>query len=130
MASKRMLQIAEQIREHISMMLVRGEVSDPRIRNVTITSVKVTADLQTAKVYYSVIGDETTKVATSRGLKQAAGFMRSSLGETLQIRYTPHLQFFYDETIERAARMNDLLSKVREEREANEAEDERNASGE
>lgn len=115
MASKRMLQVGEQIREHVATMLARGEVSDPRVKNVTINAVKMTADLQTARVYYSVLGEASTKEAVGRGLKQAAGFLRHTLGEALRLRYTPELHFFYDESVERAAHMNALLATVRKE---------------
>ena len=115
MGTKRLAQVGEQIREHIALMLVKGELSDPRVRGVTINSVKMTPDLQTARVYYSVLGDESTRAAAKRGLEAAAGFIRHSLGTTLQIRYTPGVFFHFDESVERAARMSSLLSKVREE---------------
>jgi ribosome-binding factor A len=116
MASKRTLQIGESIREHIAMMLVRGEISDPRVRNVTINAVKVSPDLQLARVYYSVLGDEKLRAGVQQGLKNAAGYLRKSLGETLGLRYTPNLTFFYDESIQRAARMGELFAGIERER--------------
>lgn len=116
MANKRLLQVGEAIREHLAMMLVRGEVSDPRIRNVTLNAVKVSPDLQIARVYYSVLGDESVRGGVAQGLKNASGFFRRSLGEALGLRYTPHLHFYYDETIERSARMGELFAAIDRER--------------
>lgn len=122
MGSKRLLQVGEQIRDKIALMIVRGEVSDPRVRNVTINFVKMTPDLSSAKVYYSVLGDESTKAATKRGLDKAAGFFRHAIAEHLKIRYTPEIRFYFDDTIERADQINTLLNKVR--RESAEVEEE------
>ncbi|MCA2961980.1 MAG: 30S ribosome-binding factor RbfA [Silvanigrellales bacterium] len=116
MANKRILQVGEAIREHLALMLVRGEVSDPRVRNVTLNAVKVSPDLQIARVYYSVLGDESLRAGVAQGLKNAAGYFRRSLGEALGLRYTPHVHFFYDETIERAARMGELFASLDRER--------------
>ncbi|MEN9811313.1 MAG: hypothetical protein RLZZ488_2880 [Pseudomonadota bacterium] len=113
MSSKRILQVGEQIREHIAMMLIRGELSDPRLKNITINSVRVSPDLQLAKVYYSVMGSESERLAVDKGLKQASGFIRRSLGDTLKMRYTPVISFFFDESIQRAARISELIETIK-----------------
>jgi ribosome-binding factor A len=115
MSSKRMAQIGEQIREHVAMMLVKGDLADPRLRAVTINMVRMTPDLQTAKVYYSVYGDDATKAAVKRGLSQASGYIRRSLGGAMKLRYTPDVVFFYDDTVERAHKIHELLARVRQE---------------
>lgn len=115
MSSKRILQVGEQIREHIAMMLIRGELSDPRLKNITINAVKVSPDLQLAKVYYSVMGTAAEREAVDKGLRQASGFIRRSLGDTLKMRYTPVINFFFDESIERAARISELIETVKQE---------------
>lgn len=121
MSSKRLLQVGEQIREHIAMMLIRGELSDPRLKNITVNSVRVSPDLQIAKVYYSVMGTDAERLAVDKGLKQASGFIRRSLGEALKMRYTPNINFFYDESIVRAARISELIENIkREDAEADE----------
>lgn len=121
MSSKRLLQVGEQIREHIAMMLIRGELSDPRLKNITVNSVRVSPDLQIAKVYYSVMGSDAERLAVDKGLKQASGFIRRSLGEALKMRYTPNINFFYDESIVRAARISELIENIkREDAEADE----------
>jgi ribosome-binding factor A len=114
-SSKRILQVGEQIREHIAMMLIRGELSDPRLKNITINAVRVSPDLQLAKVYYSVMGSDADRTAVDKGLKQASGFVRRSLGETLGMRYTPVVHFYYDESIVRAARISELIENIKQE---------------
>jgi len=116
MAAKRTAQVGEAIREHVALMLARGEISDPRVRNVTLNAVKVSPDLQIARIYYSVLGSEAVRKEVAQGLKNAAGFMRRSLGDALKMRYTPSLTFFYDETIERAARMGEVFADIARDR--------------
>lgn len=115
MATKRMLQLAEQIREHIALMLVRGEISDPRVRDITLNSVKMSPDLQIAKVYYSVLGEKTKRQEAEKGLKQASGFIRRELGKALLVRYTPAVFFHYDDSVEYSVKMGVLISKVSDE---------------
>lgn len=115
MATKRMLQLAEQIREHIALMLVRGEISDPRVRGITLNSVKMSPDLQIAKVYFSVLGDKTKRQEAEKGLKQASSYIRRELGKALLVRYTPAVIFHYDDSIEYSVKMGALISKVSDE---------------
>ncbi len=122
MGTKRIRQISEDIREHIATLLVMGKISDPRLRDVTILDVKVSPDLQLARVYFSVRGDEEPRRSEAeKGFRSAASFVRRSLGEALRLRYTPEVVFQFDETAARAARMNDILGEVRREREQDEA---------
>lgn len=111
-----MNQMGEQIRDFIATMLVRGEIRDPRVKNITIHSVKMTSDLQMAKVYY--VCSEKKKEAikeTEKGLIAAAPFIRKELGKQLQIRYIPQIMFYYDDSIEYSLKMTSLLSKVKAE---------------
>lgn len=113
-SSRRTLQVAERIRELIAMLLVRGEISDPRIKNVTIHSVKVTPDLQLAKVYFSVLGEEAEKNDALQAFSKAAGFIRNQVGKSLQLRYTPELHFYIDDSIEHSIRISALFNKIHE----------------
>lgn len=115
-----MLQLGEQIREHIAMMLVRGEISDPRVRGITLNSVKMSPDLQIAKVYFSVLGEPEQRKLAEKGLKQASGFIRRELGKSLLVRYTPEIVFYYDDSVEYSVKMGALLSKVSDELKENE----------
>lgn len=113
MTTKRMLQLGEQIRDFIATMLVRGEIHDPRVKNVTIHSVKMTSDLQIAKVYFVSPGEQMKE--TEAGLKAAAGFIRREIGKKLQIRYIPQILFYYDDSLEYSLKMTSVLAKVRQE---------------
>ncbi len=119
-----MLQLGEEIRDFIATMLVRGGIRDPRVKSVTIHSVKMTSDLQIAKVYFICSEkDKETIKSTETGLKAAAPFIRRELGKKLQIRYIPQILFYYDDSIEYSLKMTAILSKVKSEID----EDEKNA---
>jgi ribosome-binding factor A len=109
---KRTLQIAEQIRNHVALSIVTGEVADPRLRSVTLTRSTVTRDLQHADIWYSVLGDQETAKAAEKALRGAAGYFRSSLGRALGLRYTPALRFRFDEGIVHSDRIARLLQGV------------------
>jgi ribosome-binding factor A len=106
--------VAAAIREEVATFLQEG-VKDPRIVGmVTVTGVEVTRDLRHAKVYVSVMGTDTERASTFEGLASVAGHLRSRLGRALQLRVAPEVSFKADESIERAARIESLLAKVRD----------------
>ncbi len=82
--------LGEQIQRELTDLL-RRDVKDERIGNVTITAVSVTGDLRTARVYYLVFGKEGADPKVQKGLESAAGFLRNALSKSLMIRYTPTL---------------------------------------
>ncbi len=88
------------------------EVKDPRVQKalVSITAADVTADMKYAKVYFSVIGGDRDEV--KKGLDSAAGYIRKQLALRLNLRQTPELKFYSDESIEYGAHINTLLKKV------------------
>ncbi len=88
-------------------------MADPGLATVTITAVKLTADLQNASVYYRVYLDEN-KEEVRMALRRANGFLRHKLAQTLEIRRVPELRFFYDESVEHGARIEELLGQIRE----------------
>jgi len=92
--------------------LLRRDVKDERIGNVTITAVNVTGDLRTAKVYYLVFGKEGPDIQVQRGLESAAGFLRNALSRSLMIRHTPTLSFELDTSIEHGVRLTQLIDSV------------------
>jgi ribosome-binding factor A len=89
-------------------------VKDARIGMVTITDVEASPDLKVAKVYIQTVGDEGRQVQALKGLASAAGFIRSRLGRELRIRRAPELHFAIDRTLERAARIEELLHRIRD----------------
>lgn len=92
--------------------LLRREIKDERIGNVTITAVSVTGDLRTARVYYLIFGREGADPKVQRGLESAAGFLRNALSKSLMIRYTPTLSFELDTSIEHGVRLTQLIDSV------------------
>ena|ERR1044071_3514082 len=109
MTGRRPERLAEQIKEEVS-LIIAGEVEDPRVGFVTVTDAKLTPDLRYAKIYVSVMGTEAEVKESLAALKHAAGFIRTQLGAVLRMRRTPELHFVHDETIETAARIEELLS--------------------
>ena len=94
-------------------MIISRELKDPRIDPMTtVTAVNVAPDLKTAKVYVSVMGDETAKKDTISGLKSAAPFIRSCLAKTVNLRNTPELKFVIDDSIEYGIRMTELIESL------------------
>ncbi len=94
---------------------LRNELNDPRLANVTITTVKPTADLKSARVYYSVLGDETDREQAQKAMEKAKGAFKKAISQNLHLRYLPDLTFFYDETMQKAQRIEELLMKIHDE---------------
>ena len=111
MSSDRMRRVDEAIREVLSDSVGHG-LKDPRIGFVTVTRVEVTPDLRTARVYVGVLGTEKQRQASLTGLRQATGFLRRALGQSLRLRYTPELVFTYDEGLEASDRVAQLLAEI------------------
>ena len=111
MASNRISRINEEIQRELAELL--RELKDPRVHKtmLSITHVETTPDLRYAKVYVSLLDKEYTK-ETMAGLKSSAGYLRRELGRTLQLRYTPELQWQADDSIVQGAHILDILSKL------------------
>lgn len=117
LSSNRPERVGEAIRDELSQLLAR-EVHDPGIGFLTLTRVKVTPDLQLARVYYTALGDETAQRETAKALRRAAPFLRRQLGQRLRLRRVPELQFFCDASIAHADRVERILHELEEERAA------------
>jgi ribosome-binding factor A len=112
--TRRSERVAEAIREEVASFLTE-RVKDPRIVGfVTVTGVDVTADLRHARVYVSVMGSEAEREVTREGLASLAGHLRSRLARSLGLRFAPELEFRDDPTVERAARIESLLSQIKD----------------
>jgi len=107
--SYRSERVNELLRRELVLLLSK-ETKDPRLQEVVITDVKVSRDLTSAKVFFSV--DESSQKTISTLLNNASGFFRSSLSRVLDLRHTPALSFIYDTAPNTGARMDDLLSKL------------------
>ena len=109
--------VGEEIRHEIGDLLVR-ELKDPGLGFLTITRVKVTADLQLARVYYTQMGDEAARRETRRALERATPFLRRALGRRLRLRRVPALTFHFDESVEHQERIERILLDLEAERRA------------
>ncbi|HSE59042.1 MAG TPA: 30S ribosome-binding factor RbfA [Nitrospiraceae bacterium] len=110
--TKRATRVADQIRMEVADILMR-RVRDPRLQAVTVTEVSVTNDLRLARVYFTSGLDGAPDREIAAGLTKAAGFIRSELGQRLELRYTPELVFFKDVSGPRGDRVLALLDEVR-----------------
>jgi ribosome-binding factor A len=114
MESRRTERVSAQIHHAVAALLVRG-IKDPRVTGVTITGVDVSPDLRHALVYYRVLGGRADRERAQAGLERAGGFIKSTVGRELGLRYTPELRFAFDPTPERVERLSQLLDIVRDE---------------
>ena len=112
MPSTRQRRVQELLVHEISEIL-RREMKDPRIGFVTITDAEVTADLRHARVFYTVLGDATAREETAAALSRAAGFIRGEFARRAQMRFVPEIKFAFDPSVERGARIHELLTQVR-----------------
>ena len=103
--------VADLIQRELSDLL-RRELRDPRVGMVTLTAVDVSPDFSHARVLYTCLDPAHVEEA-GRGLRRAAGFLRSQLARRLKLYVTPELRFEYDESIERGDRLHRLIDSVR-----------------
>jgi len=110
--------VGEQIRQELSQILSQ-QVHDPGIGFLTLSRVKVTPDLQLARVLYTVIGDEKQRKETQKALERALPYLRRQIASRIRLRRVPELQFFYDQSVEHQDRIEQILLDLKREREAN-----------
>lgn len=111
MAGSRPSRIGDQLRAELSDLIAR-QVHDPGIGFLTITYVKVTPDLQIARVYYTTLGDEKARRETKRALERATPFLRRQIGSRLRLKRVPQIEFFFDESIARGDRIEQILQEI------------------
>lgn len=111
MSGRRAERVGEAVREAIAELLLR-EIKDPRIGMITLTAVEFSDDLRHARVYFTCIGDETTRRRSLSGLRSAAGFIKTQLTRRLHLRYAPELNFVFDTSVEGADRLASLLKRA------------------
>jgi ribosome-binding factor A len=109
--SLRPTRVGEQMKKELGEIIGR-KIQDPRIGFVTVTDVEVTGDLQQAKVFISVLGDDEQKENTLKGLAKAKGFIRSEIGQRIRLRKTPEISFEFDESINYGNRIDTLLHEI------------------
>jgi ribosome-binding factor A len=110
--SRRTERLNKVIKQEISKLLER-EVNDPRLSNlISVTQVSLSNDLKYAKIFVSLLGNESNKTEMLAGFNAASGFLRKELASRLRLRYAPQLSFYYDDSIERGARLLKLIGQV------------------
>jgi ribosome-binding factor A len=109
--SRRSQRVADVVRAELS-RLVLLEAHDPDLRGVTVTDVEMPADLRSARVYFSCLGGDDEREKAGDALRRAAGYLRREVGQRCQLRYAPELHFISDRSLERGARIEELLHQV------------------
>ena len=103
--------VADQIRAELAGLLAR-EVKDPGLGFITITAVRLTADLQLARVYYSSLGDEQARRRTAQALVRASSYLRRQIASRLRLRRAPELSFHFDDSLDKQERIEELLREI------------------
>ncbi len=101
-------------------LLLRGSVRDPAARDVVVSAVRMTDDLSIARVYVRVLEEigPDRQDAVVEALGRASGFLRREIGQRLQLRHVPSLEFYWDEVVDSALRIESILDEIREEPDA------------
>src|SRR4051812_18064074 len=111
MKTHRLARVSEAIRE-VASETILFEMSDPRVKRVTVTRAEVSGDLQHAKIYVSIMGSEKEQALTMHGLRHATGFIQSKLARRLQTRFTPVVTFVLDEGVKKSLEMTRLINEA------------------
>lgn len=94
--------------------ILRRQVKDPRLKMVTITSVDVSPDLRQAKIYFATTGDQGKVKRVQEGFDNARPYIKKLLGSELGLRYMPEIRFYYDDSLDYGARMEELFRSIGE----------------
>lgn len=113
MKTHRLARVSEVVRE-VAASTILFDLKDPRVKNVTVTRAEVSADLQHAKVFVSVMGSEKEQQLTMYGLKSAAGYVQTKVADRLTSRYVPHITFVLDEGVKKSIEIARLIREGQE----------------
>ncbi|HUF88800.1 MAG TPA: 30S ribosome-binding factor RbfA [Gemmatimonadota bacterium] len=105
--SRRTIRVDELLKQEIARVM--RDLKDPRVGFATVMDVRTSPDLRHARVYVSILGEEAEKQAALAALGKARGFVRARVGEEITLKYLPELHFELDRTLERAARIEEIL---------------------
>lgn len=120
MSRNRILRLNSLLKEVLS-DVIRKDVKNPNLNPLfTVTRVDLAGDLRHAKVYISVIGDKAEGMRTLHALRTASGFIAVTASKRVKMHHFPELHFIYDDSVEKQMRLEDLISKVSEERKSRE----------
>jgi ribosome-binding factor A len=110
--SQRSSQVAEELRKIVSMVLLEN-VTDPRLGFITITRIHLTDDLRFARIFYSVLGNEDQKAATSESLQENAGYIRHLVVERINMKFAMDIRFELDKSIDESFRVDSILKNIK-----------------
>jgi ribosome-binding factor A len=110
MTGGRMRRVDEAMREVLS-AAITSELKDPRVGFITVTAVDTALDLRHARVYVSVLGTDSERRRSLDGLRSGHGYLQRRVADELHLKHTPTLDFVYDDTAERAQRIQELLGR-------------------
>ncbi len=110
-SSGRLRKIEAELQRVLAELIAR-EVKDPRVGNVTVTGVRLAADMGAARVYFTPFASTHAPQEVQSGLTRAAGFLRGEAGRRLGLRHAPRLDFVFDDTAEKAARLTGLIDRA------------------
>ncbi len=113
--SQRSEQVSEELRKIISMILIQ-DLNDSRMGFMTITRIELTADLRFAKVFYSVLGDESQKKSTKLALEENMRFIKKLTIQRINMRYAMEIRFEMDTSIEHSFRIQNILKKIKDQK--------------
>ena len=113
MTADRMRRVDEAMREVLS-GAITSELKDPRVGFVTVTAVDTSPDLRQARVFVSVLGTGSVRRRSLDGLRSAHGYLQRRVADELKLKHTPTLDFVYDDTLDRAERIRELLEREAE----------------
>lgn len=111
MKQHRIARVSEAIRE-VAAETILFELKDPRIKNVTVTKAEVSADLQKAKIYVSVMGTQKEQDLCMHGLKHSAGYLQSKIADRIQTRFTPTVTFIRDDGVKKSIEITRLIKEA------------------
>ena len=112
MSTQRALRVSQSIKRELS-EIIKRDLEDPRIAGiVSITDVECPPDCRAAKVFVSVFGAEDEQSNTMQALNEHLGFIRGEICRRLHLRFAPEIQFKLDRSLERGARVSDLINKI------------------
>jgi len=99
--------------------ILKKSIKDPRLKMATITGVKVARDLKQARIYFSISGGSQKKGAAIKGFNSAHGFIKRTLAQELDLKYMPNIKFFYDESLDYGAHIDELFESIKSENGSN-----------
>jgi len=107
--------VQRQLKKEIS-RIFQEDLKDPRIGFATVTRIDLTGDLRSAKIYFSILGDEATQASSLEGIESAAGYIRKLVGDRLKLKYVPELFFKLDKSLEYSIELEKTFERLKNER--------------